>query len=836
MWSLAPADDRFTQHYPEDGAPPSMRTTIQLLYDDRALYIGITAYDPEPDQIMARLARRDRTPLSDEVNIYLDPRHDYDTGYWFWINAAGVLADGQLHDDNRTNANWDAVWRGRVHIGDFGWSAELAIPYAILRFPDRDPQTWGFNVLRAVGRTKETMMWAYSPRSEAGLLSRAGQIVGISGIDPPSALELRPFTVVRGESGLPHGGMLGLGADAEHGGDVRLGADLKYAVTPNLTLDLTVLPDFGQVEADAVVLNLSTYETLFPEKRPFFLENADLFVTDISLFYSRRIGGRSTGLSEGADVTDDYSDRCAGVEPCQVEVTYAPLAAPIWAAARLSGKLTRRFTLAALSALTGPDRVTLTTTAGDGPSVDSTIETTPVRSYTAARGKYSLGGSSYLGFIATSVLRTGSLLDRAHDHDAVAESVDGRWVAEDGAYRAYFQVAASHRIGGPTYADGSDATCTPETCTEVARADGTLQAPGDLGWAGEFGGGKVGGPHWLVWSHYRFATPRFDVNDMGFESDWDYHQAQASLTYREQRRFWMLQEGALTASASGMTGFDGLRKEVTLGASSSWTYRNLWSQALSLYYRPGGAWTTRETSDGARFQRTRYTWINLSGSSDARRDLTGSLATSVGASLDDGSWFVGVSAGVDVRVIPALELSLSAGFDMTENAVRFYSCTDPARDSCSLRSQIRDYRFADLDSGSLSLTARSTLALTPNLAIQGYAQLFSARGRYTDYYDVTGQPGARPYLYRDELQPSAFTGDTDGDGVKDDDFAFATLNANLVLRWEFAPGRTLMAVYTRAQRADVDLGGARPELGYRGLARGDTAEILLAKLTWYWSR
>jgi hypothetical protein len=835
-WALAPADDRFTQDFPSSGARPSMRTSVRVLYDDRALYVGVTAYDPRPESILARLSRRDRTVPSDAIHLYLDPRHDHDTGYWFWINAAGVLADGQLHDDNRTNADWDAVWRGRARIGDFGWSAELAIPHAVLRFPRRAPPAWGFNLLRVVGRSQERMMWAFSPRSEQGLLSRAGHIDGIAGLAPARAIELRPFAVARAEAALPRGGGLGLGGGAERDARFELGVDLKAAVTRDLTLDLTVLPDFGQVEADPVVLNLSTYETHFPEKRPFLLENADLFATDIGLFYSRRIGGRSTALVDGADVTGDQGERCAGQEPCQVEVTAAPLAAPIWAAARLSGRLTRRFTLAALSALTGPDQVTLTTRAGDQPPAESTLEVAPITSYTAARGKYSLGGSSYLGFLATGALRAGAAVEPAVDHDALAESVDGRWVARDGAYRLYFQLAASHRLGGPRWLDGDEAACAAATCRPIQRADGTLLAPGDLGWAGEFGGGKVGGRHWLLWSSYQFATGRFDVNDVGFEPDWDYHKAATTLTYREQRPFWRLQEGALAATADAVTGFDGLAKEATLRGRASWTYRNLWSQALAVHYRPGGAWTTRETSDGARFQRTRYAWVDLSAATDGRRELGGSLWASAGGSLDDGSWFAGAGAGLDVRAVAPLELALTAGFDLSEDAVRFTACSDPVRGSCSLLSARRDYRFADLDSGSLSLTARASLALSPDLSIQGYGQLFAARGRYLDYREITGQLGPRPFLYRRELAPSDYRGDSDGDGVEDDDFAFATLNANLVLRWELRPGAALMVVYTRAQRADVELGGARPVIGYRGLARGATEEILLAKLTWYVGR
>ncbi len=834
VWTTAVADDRFTQRFPDSGAAPTQRTTIKILYDDRALYLGITAYDLEPDKIVARLSRRDRTVLSDEINIYIDTRHDHDNGYWLWINAAGVLADGQLHDDTRTNRNWDAVWQGKAKIGDFGWSAEIAIPYAIMRFPRRQLQRWGFNVLRAVGRTKETMQWTFVPRTEEGTLSRAGHITGISNIDPPRALELRPFTVLRGESLLERGGLLGLGHDAELDGGVSIGVDLKYAVTNDLTLDLAVLPDFGQVEADPVVLNLSTYETHFPEKRPFFLENANLFVTDIGLFYSRRIGGRSSGLAEGDDVTADYGGDCAPA--CTVAVARAPVAVPIWAAARLTGKLSSNFTLATLTALTGAEDVDLTTSLGGAPAESSSITPTPARNFTAARGKYSLGGSSYLGFIATSRLHTGAVANPADDHDAITESIDGRWVAADSAYRLYFQLAASHRLGGPTYVDGDDATCTDESCTPPSRADGTLLRPGTSGIAGELGGGKRGGKHWLTWNRYEFSSPGFDVNDVGFESDWDYHKLSTTLTYREQQRFWRLQEASTALTLDAGTGWQGLLKNLSLRWHAAWLYRNFWSQSVQVNFRPSRAWNARETSDGARYERTRYAWLDLKLGTDTRNDLSGGLSSSIGGSLVDGSWFLGAHANIDLRVVAPLELSLAAAFDMSENALRFYSCSDPVRGSCSILSRRRDYIFSELDSGSLSLTMRGTLALSPELSVQAYAQLFAARGRYGDYRAASAQLGAHPFLYRSELEAVDFRGDNDGDGIKDDDFASSTLNANLVVRWEFAPGATLMGVYTRAQAASVDVAGDRPVIGFRGLARGRTEEIVLAKLTWFWRR
>ncbi|MCP4447305.1 MAG: carbohydrate binding family 9 domain-containing protein [Myxococcales bacterium] len=197
IWSEVAPDDRFTQHFPLNGAVPSMRTTIRVAFDDENLYFGIEAEDPDPAKISARLARRDSRVDSDFVEFFLDTRHNHDTGYWFRVNAAGVLADGELHDDSRINYDWDAVWTGKAAITDSGWNAEIAIPLSALRFPSSPAPQFGLNIRRGIRRLGEIDQWIYAPRTSSGTLSRAGHITGLGGLVPKRAIELRPFSVVR---------------------------------------------------------------------------------------------------------------------------------------------------------------------------------------------------------------------------------------------------------------------------------------------------------------------------------------------------------------------------------------------------------------------------------------------------------------------------------------------------------------------------------------------------------------------------------------------------------------------------------------------------------------
>lgn len=807
VWKQAKTDDAFTQVFPDDGAKPSTRTSIQVAYDDKNLYVGINAYDPEPGKISARLARRDSLIDSDYVEVFLDTRHDHDNGYWFRVNAAGVVADGQMHDDTRTNFDWDAVWTGKAQIHGSGWSAELQIPLSVLRFSESDSKTWGFDVRRGTRRTGEIVRWSPIPRTASGTLSRLGHITNLEEVKPRRAMEARPFSVIRLNTSLPEGGSFAFG-DAQSTADVSFGANVKLGLTDGLTLDATVNPDFGQVDADPVVLNLSSFEVYVDERRPFFLEGAGLFRTDVLLIHTRRIGQSVSRLRAGALLTlRDGS---------QSEIVRAPLFAPIYAAFRVSGSVGDRFSVNALSAITGPETVVL-----DAGRSESELDVVPARNFSIARGKYSLGGSSYLGFASTAVTRLGSGIIPAQNHDAFAESIDGRWVRADGMYRAYFQLATAHRSGG----DSVEASGRPFT-----REDGTVQGPGDLGAAGEFGGSKAGGAMKL-YGRYRFVSPKFDVDAMGFEDDWDYHQFLTDTTYHHEKRFGWFQRAQIGAATLTEFNFDGTRKTLRLTGAASALTKQFWSVETNFRYHPPGSWTTRETSDGAKFELSDLVVLGGSFSSDSRRDVSG--GASVSLSKSPSTDLESLSGGVHLSLRPysPFEVTLRANLGKQRGNMRVVDCsTDEG--TCWRGSELRDYTFALQDTSSLDLTMRASLALSTVLSIDSYVQLFAAGGSYHDYSSIYGAEGATPKLGRDDAESIPFAGDYDQDGDRDDRFSFATLNANVVMRWEMFPGTTLMAVYTRSQRHNRQL----HKLDYGGLRRGEAEEIVLLKLTLFASR
>ncbi|MCX6834087.1 MAG: DUF5916 domain-containing protein, partial [candidate division Zixibacteria bacterium] len=325
----------FTQTDPDEGKLPTESTLVAIAYDEKAVYVAFWCYDSEPDRIARQLVRRDRDSQSDAASIRLDPYHDHQTGSVFTVTAAGTQRDRRIYNNDWVDDSWDAVWSSAVKEQPWGWSAEMEIPYHCLRFPNQSAQVWGIDFVRTIARKNEWMQWAFVPSKEGGMASNFGYLTGLTDIKPARHFEVMPYAVTSAET-----------RPASRWNDGRdifgnTGLDLKYGLSSNLTVDATINPDFGQVELDQPVLNLSTYETWFSEKRPFFMEGADLFETNFSLFYSRRIG-RAPAFS--------ISD------PDVIEEVDRPRSTTILGAAKLSGKLAGRTSIAVLTAVTDEEK------------------------------------------------------------------------------------------------------------------------------------------------------------------------------------------------------------------------------------------------------------------------------------------------------------------------------------------------------------------------------------------------------------------------------------------------------------------------------------------------
>jgi hypothetical protein len=303
-WQSAPEFTDFTQHDPVDGAPPTMRTSIRILYDDDAIYFGAKMEDPGPPTPM--LARRDSFTQSDFLSINLDPQLDRLSGNAFTINPSNVQVDTVLYNDIGEDGSWDGVWDSATKIVADGWIAEVRIPYSQLRFHDKPVHVWGLNITRRTVRNNEWVRIVNTPKGQTGFVSHFADLDGLEGIHRQRPFELAPYAVARNDRDTRRNEANPFLRSST--GRAEGGLDLKYALTSSLTLTGTVNPDFGQVEVDPAVVNLSQFETFYPEKRPFFTEGLNIFAFGDSpaqshfnfffpprLFYSRRIGRAPQG-------------------------------------------------------------------------------------------------------------------------------------------------------------------------------------------------------------------------------------------------------------------------------------------------------------------------------------------------------------------------------------------------------------------------------------------------------------------------------------------------------------------------------------------------------------
>lgn len=778
-WNKAPASSAFTQKFPAESAPPTEATAVRVLYDDRDLYIGVTC-EQRAAPVVGRLARRDRAVESDRVEIDLDSRHDRVSAFHFEVNAAGVLVDGVRYDDTELSLEWDENWTARTARSGTGWSAEIRIPLRVLRF-DPAGQDWGLQVRRYVSLRREIDEWAFIPRSEAGEVSRYGTVGPFARLPTGGGLELRPFAVISGSRHGEDGGSL----DATG----SVGLDAKWHITQDLTLDAAVLPDFGQVEADQVVLNLESYELFLPEKRPFFLEGVGPFSTPVTVLYTRRIGAApdEPALPDGESALG------------------APTPAPIYGAAKLVGRLGQRTTVGALSAVVGETRVD--TETATGAAAERTAS--PLTTFHVARVQQAMGANADVGLIGAATLRSESAADypmlgegilcpggavvAAGDrctHDAAVAGADGRWRSASGAYLVQGQVLASAIRGGPPrqLPDGTtlcDGDVSPGASLLLAKQAGTIR--GEL--------------------EYEGYGRRVDLDDLGYLQRQNLHSFwSVAELYAAEPTSWA-HDGRARLEVYRRENLDGLHLASGYQINSSATFRNFWGSFVELHLRPAH-YDDREVGDGTALERAGLIGLELEVESDPRRIGTGAAALTL-QKLANGDRVEGATSFA-VHPTPQLDLEISPEVGFTRGEPRFVG---PADDGSPT--------FGEQQALSLGAILRAAFAFTPELTLQAYGQLFTARVSYDRFYQAA--IGDR-VVDLDDLAPTTAPAEDPG-------FRAAAFNASGVLRWEYRLGSTLFLVYSRAQAADRAGGGA---LDTASALRAPATDVILLKLSYWW--
>ncbi len=673
-WATAPPETTFTQRYPDEGKPPTEKTEFRVLYDNANLFIGVRAHSKSPKGIVGRLARRDASVSSDWIRIDLDPYHDNLSGLAIAVNPSGTKLDWSYYNDEEQDMSWDGVWEAGTSKDSLGWCAEFRIPFSILRFKPGPDLTFGLNLMRSIHGTNETDQWALILRSESGWISKAGHLTGLSGIARPRHLELLPYAVSRAVS-RPKDPLTNPKGTSYDG---RLGLDLKYGLASNLTLDATINPEFGQVEADPMVLNLSAYETFYPEKRPFFLEGASSYYTPMTLFYSRRIG--KALYEDGTQYDVNYNTD---------EIKKFPEYATILGAGKLTGKVGN----VSLGLLDGVTDEAYATVDSAGTERRRLVE--PLTNYFVGRTRADFGSSS-LGLLGTAVSRKGS-------EPTGTGGLDWRWRFAKNTYGFTGQLAGSREgtTGDRRNGWGTDVKLSKDS--------------------GKYLRGKVG---------YRAFSPEFGINDLGYlrRNDWAIGYGTLEIV-KEDRPFGPFRSVELIFTDQYAQNFhrENLLREKNLDVDLS--TRNFW------YFGGGGGrsdqvYDDRVTRGGPvtlnSVNHYIYGWV----SSDSRRRVMVSPSVSTWRSRDQ-SYGGEATLSASLNLASNAKLSFSPGYTWGMLRKLWVTNVDSDGDGTDDR-----FVFGDLKERILDLTTRADLTLTPSLSFQLYAQPYLAVGNYERFDEL----------------------------------------------------------------------------------------------------
>jgi len=818
VWQTALPTDSFTQSFPFDGAAPSERTRVRVLYDETAVYFGFEC-EQIHTPLVERLTRRDRDSESEWAYVQIDSRNDGKSAYLFAVNISGVLADAQIIDQTTYSWEWDENWEAKTSRNGQGWTAEIRIPLRVLRFDSKLPvQSWGLQMSRFIAQRQETEIWAYVPRDVAGPIAFFGRLDGLAGLKGTGALELQPFVLGYGRRRDASQTAIGSGYD----GSGSAGLDLKLHIAQDLTFDAAFNPDFSQVELDQIILNLSTYETFLPEKRPFFLEGIDAFSFPMQVFYSRRIGSAPTPPS----LRTDANGRSGAPGEQLVDV---PVPATIYAAGKLVGRLSPNWTIGALSVVTGSNKVNVVDNTGSPPVTRERL-VAPVTSFNVLRLKRELGSGGHVGLIGTGAttfegtpayppVGTGTqlcpsgatpVLGSKCFHDGYVGGVDLLWRSKSGTYVVNGAFIESLVHGGPA----------------VQQPDGTLIGSGDTAPGGWLRVAKEGGKHLLLSLEYTGAGRHLQYNDIGYMQRQNVQTVQASVGWRtlEPTRFTIDTTSALVASESlNMSGLD-------LGKSFEANTRvhllDFSSVFLALTYAPA-RFDDREVGDGTALQRDGSIGGKVEYDSDPRRSIYATVseqeqyvATGIYANTLQGSLVFHALPQLDIELLPQVTWA-DGEYRYAWQSVQ--SASDP-------------YVFGRLKARNVSATLRATYTFTPRLSLQAYAQAFLASGHFSDLRSIGLDPATGMRVPGNKIYLSALNAAAPVQPGTDPDFEEAAINANVVLRWEYRLGSTLYLVYTRSQIPALDQGSfATPAtLSPRAFGHGATTDVVLLKLSYWW--
>jgi len=794
-WARAVPVTSFTQVDPEEGQPVSEDTEARILFDDEAIYIGVRLHDRQ--EVSERLGRRDMNLLdSDWLGVVIDSYHDHRTAFSFDLNPAGVQRDavksmgagGREQDD----LSWDPVWEGRATKDEGGWTAEYRIPFSQLRFGEEEEPTWGIQLERVIGRRREYSVLSFTPKAEQGGIPTYGHLVGLRGVKPGQRLEVLPYVVTRAEHVDP--GNNPFREDAEH--FASGGVDLLYRISSDFALNATLNPDFGQVEVDPAVINLTVYETFFQEKRPFFIEGSEIFdfgrnTSGGQLFYSRRIGRR----------------------PQLPPPSYAadtPEATTILGAGKVTGKTTNGWSLGIMEAVTQEE--TARYLDGDGIPRSSVAE--PLTNYFVGRiRKDGRDGQSSVGAMVTATNRKlgTDLLQATLRESGYAGGIDFRheWANRSWVMRGSFvgsRVAGDPRSIVAVQRYGNHFFQRPDA--EYLEVDSS--ATSMSGYSVGVGLAKQSGEHWRGDLALAATSPTFEVNDLGFQTRTDRRDVALNVSYLENQPGDFFRNYSATGVVRYEHNYSNQRILGIWALNARFLHLNWWSGVFNFQYHPT-ANDDRATRGGPLMERPSLWTAGGEFSSDPRKSIT--LGLGAGGGKDAyGGWNFAAGGSVGIKASSRWNLTLSPGI---ERAFTLAQYVGTVPDASATHTYGAHYLFAPLHQTTVAVETRLDFTFNPRLSFQLYAQPFISSG---DFEDVTELATPKSY----DFQPW-------GGEVGNRDFNYRSLRGTAVLRWEWRPGSTLYLAWQQARSdyaqgiGDFDWGRDRQAL-FR--ARPDNVFVL----------
>ena len=804
IWAVTEPVTRFTQYVPADGEPATERTEVRVAYDDEAIYVAARMFDSEPSKIAAQLGRRDALGPSDFFEVDFDSYHDHRTSFQFYVNPLGVKQDLVASNDvGNGDLGWDPVWDAATTRDSLGWTAELRIPLSQLRFPNARTQLWGINFYRYIQRKAEQDFWGYFSQTDQGYASFFGHLLGVENIPQPRRLELLPYATGVEERINPGAPNNPFNDGSREVG--RFGLDLKYGLTSNLTLNGTVNPDFGQVEADPAEVNLTAYESYFSERRPFFVEGADIFsttspgfipVSGAQFLYSRRIGRAPQGY---ADARTGFVDQ--------------PSSSTILGATKLTGRTAGGWSVGLLDAVTAREFATV-----DSAGVRFRDEVEPLTNYTVLRAKRDFGGgSSSLGLMGTAVNRR--MDDTRLDFLRSAAYTGGLDFSHRFSRNRYslFAALGYSYIQGDTlaiqaaqrssarYYQRPDANYIDYLPTRTSLA----------GWNAAFGVSKDQGATNVALG-VSATSPGFEINDLGYQTRADRATANVWVGHRWTRPGRVFRSAQATAGGNLGWNFGGDRVATSANTSVYGQFLNFWSINAGL---SGGL---RVVNDGllrggpAGIQPANWS-VYGSISSDYRKPVQAFVNYQYTRNELHG-WGSYWYASLSVR--PTSTISISAGPSYSASLTPQQYVAGFA-DATAAATFGRRYVFAEILQHSLDLTTRLNVTVTPTLSLQLYAQPFVATGAY------------RRFKALEAPRTTDYTAFADSAALSGIDFSYRSLRGNAVLRWEYRPGSTLFLVWTTSCSANGSNPAFNAAQDVRQLCQGRSDNVFAVKMN-YW--